>query len=187
MELERKVRSVNRVYRQLAIHTSTFKKNSGLACVSGCSACCVKPDIEATVLEFLPAAYELYMTNSYEPVLEKLNSLEDTSCIFYNPMNLGGACTNYQNRGMVCRLFGFSSKLDKYAKLTLVSCKILKQQVDPETISAKLIKAPDMNGYYMKLFGIDPELATKYFPINQAIKIALEIVLLHFQYRKRPA
>jgi len=187
MELERKVRSVNRVYRQLAIHTSTFKKTSDLACVSGCSACCMKPDIEATVLEFLPAAYELYMTDSYEPLLERLNSLEDTACIFYNPMNAGGACTNYQNRGMVCRLFGFSSKLDKYERRTLVACKMIKQQTNPETIDLKLEKAPDMNGYYLKLFGIDPKLATQYFPINQAIKIALETVLLHFQFRKRPA
>jgi len=44
-----------------------------------------------------------------------------------------------------------------------------------------------MTDYYMKLYGIDPWLSVQYFPVNEAIKTALEMVILNFQYRKKPA
>ncbi len=187
MALIEKIHSVNRIYRQLAIHNSYFKKASGIGCPPGCSACCINPEINATILEFLPAAYDLCLKGAYEPVLTAIDERGDSGCIFYNPMNEGGACSNYQNRGLICRLFGSSSKLDKYENRVLVSCKIIKSNTDPLILSNTIIKSPDMNAYYMKLFGIDQKLSIQYFPINEAIKKAIEIVLLHFQYRKKPA
>lgn len=187
MTLNQKIIRVKRVFRQLAIHSSVFKKSSALSCVSGCSACCTKPDIEATILEFLPAAYDMYLNDTYEQVLESLDKKSDSTCIFYNPLGEGGACTNYQNRGLICRLFGFSSKIDKYGNREFVSCKYIKAMADETVMKDAIEKAPDMSAYYMRLFGIDQKLAIQYFPINEAIKKAIEIVLLYFQYRKKPA
>jgi Fe-S-cluster containining protein len=188
--LIKKIRSVNRVYRQLAIHSSVFRKKSRLHCISNCTVCCAKPDIEATILEFLPAAYNSYLDGSYAKVLENIErnqNIDDNTCIFYQPLNGGGGCMNYQNRGMICRLFGFSSKINRSGRREFVSCKFIKETADPALLQASIEKAPDMSAYYMKLFGIDPKLSIQYYPINEAIKKALEMVLMHFHYRKRPA
>jgi hypothetical protein len=88
---------------------------------------------------------------------------------------------------MICRLFGFSSKLDKYGEREFVSCRFIKAMADPVILRATIDKAPDMTSYYMKLFGIDQKLSIQYFPINIAIQKALEIVLLHFHYKKKLA
>lgn len=185
-----KIRSVKRVFRQLAIHSSLFRKESKLQCISSCTACCAKPDIEATILEFLPAAYDSYLDGSYVEVLENIEryqSAGDNTCIFYQPLNGGGGCMNYQNRGMICRLFGFSSKLNKAGKREFVSCRFIKEIADPSILQASIDKAPDMSAYYMKLFGIDPKLSIQYYLVNEAVRRALEMVLMHFHYRKRPA
>jgi Fe-S-cluster containining protein len=185
-----KIRSVKRVYRQLAIHSSLFRKSSKLQCISGCSACCAKPDIEATILEFLPAAYASYMDGSYLQLIENIERVQnagDSTCAFYQPLNGNGGCMNYVNRGMICRLFGFSSKLDKTENRELLSCRFIKEIVNPSDLQASIDKAPDMSAYYMKLFGIDPKLSIQYYPINEAIMKALEMVLMHFHYRKKPA
>ncbi len=50
-----------------------------------------------------------------------------------------------------------------------------------------LVQAPQMAAWYMKLYGIDPRLSVQYFPVNEAIKKVLEMVLLDARFRKRPA
>ena len=40
-----------------------------------------------------------------------------------------------------------------------------------------------MNHYYMRLVGIDPQLARDFYPINKAIKLAIETVLHYYAYR----
>ncbi len=188
--LIKKIQGVKRVYRQLGIHTSAFREKSKLQCVSSCAICCTKPDIEATILEFLPAAYDSYLDGSYLQVLERIEHCQnngDNNCVFYQPLNGNGGCMNYQNRGMICRLFGFSSKLNKSGSREFVSCKYIKVNADPSILQASLGAAPDISAYYMKLFGIDPKLSIQYYPINEAIRRALEMVVMHFHYRKKPA
>lgn len=187
MSIHQKIVEVNKVYRRLAIHTSTYKKSSGLGCQEGCSACCLKNDIEATVLEFLPAAYDIYRKGESDRYYDKLENTQDPVCVFYNPLNFGGACTNYQNRGLVCRVFGFSKKMNKYDQPELISCKIIKADMNKETINSTIHKAPDASAYSMKMFSIDQKLSTQYYPINEAIKKALETVIMHYHYRKKPA
>ena len=187
MTIDDKIKRVKRIYRQLDIHNSTFKRASGMACPENCGECCKKPDIEATVLEFLPAAYELYLSGEYEGILERLSSNEDPICVFFNPFREGGNCSMYGNRGLVCRLFGFSTRPDRNGKVVLVTCSILKRSMDQVIPGNNLQKAPVMPSYYMKLFGIDPQMSTTYFPVNEAIRKALEIVLFQFSHRKKPA
>ncbi len=187
MTIDNKIKRVKRIYRQLAIHNSTFKRVSGMNCPENCGECCKKPDIEATVLEFLPAAYELYMSGEFEGILEKLSSGDDPVCVFFNPFREGGSCTIYAERGLICRLFGFSTRPDKNGNRALVTCSILKSSMDPVILRNTIQKAPVMPSYYMKLFGIDPQMSTTYFPVNEAIRKAIEIVLFQFSHRKKPA
>ncbi len=187
MHLMNKIKAVNKVFRQLETHISGFKEKSELSCVSNCGLCCSKPNIDATILEFLPAAYALYLSGKYEDIINNIEDKKDDVCVFYNPFSKGWSCSNYMERGLVCRLFGFSARENKHNKLTLVTCKSIKSSIDVDKLQNKLKYAPKMSSYYMKLFGIEPKLAIEYFPINQSIKKALEIVILHFRYAKKPA
>ncbi len=42
---------------------------------------------------------------------------------------------------------------------------------------------PVMNEYYMQLASIDFEMAREYYPINKAIRKAIEMVLHFYAYR----
>ncbi len=181
-----KVRAVNQVYRELEEDIRFFKKESKLTCVKDCSECCLNPDIEATILEFLPAAYILFKSGKAEEILQRIYSAgENNICIFYNPFLKDEGCSAYENRGLICRLFGFAVKLDKNSQPHLISCKKIKSSIREEIVLKHIKKAPVNSAYYLRLYGIDPMLAVSYFPINQAIQKALELVLFHNQFRRR--
>lgn len=182
--LRRKISEVNRIYRELENHTARFISHTEIKCQAGCRACCRFRKVEATVLEFLPAAWTLYRENKLDSVTEKLGNNQDNLCIFYNPFLEAGACSVYGDRGLICRLFGFSAMLDKYNQPSLVSCKYLKTDTDPELLGRKMSEAPVISQYYMKLYGVDPNLATLHYPINTAILKALEYVALHTRFHR---
>ncbi len=187
MHLTNKINAVNRLLKEANKHVSAFQSKSGISCLANCGLCCTKHDIEATILEFLPAAYQLCVSGEFLSLFESIDKKEDTNCIFYTPFSNGKFCSHYENRGLICRLFGFSTKKDKHGALTLATCKPIKQTHDLFLLGNKLRFAPEMSDYYMKLFGIDPNLSIKYIPINQAIKKAIEIVSLHLDYKKNTA
>jgi hypothetical protein len=43
---------------------------------------------------------------------------------------------------------------------------------------------PVMNQHYMRLLSIDPDLSREFFPINEAIKRAIEVILHYHAYRQ---
>ena len=45
------------------------------------------------------------------------------------------------------------------------------------------LPVPVMNQFYMQLHGIDFELTRDFYPINEAIKKAIETVLQYYAYR----
>ncbi len=71
--LEEKVKSVEAVFEKLDAQIAKFQLWSSLHCEFGCGKCCFKPDIEATMLEFLPFALHLFKSNQAEEWLAKLN------------------------------------------------------------------------------------------------------------------
>jgi len=85
-------------------------------------------------------------------------------------------------------LFGFSARTNKYGKKELVTCQIIKEesaanfQKAVEKIDAGA-EIPVMSQFYMRLHAIDFELAREFFPINEAIKRAIEIILHYHAYR----
>jgi Fe-S-cluster containining protein len=193
MSIYQKVRSVERVFNLLEKDIEKLKSKTSLHCLSGCGECCKKPDIEATVLEFLPYAYHLYKNHT---IFDQYDILEEYAkhndiCHLFSPFttsNFGGSCTEYKYRGLICRLFGFSAYLNKYGEAQLSTCKLIKND-QPLAIQRvqDLIDVGDhvpiMRDYYYSLMAIDRELAEKRYPINIAIKKALERVCFYYAYR----
>jgi Fe-S-cluster containining protein len=186
-----KVRAVERVYLRLDREIAKLQSESGLTCLSGCGECCKKADIEATPVEFLPLALKLYDEGKALSFYEELQSKSDSLCHVFRPFvtNFGGMCSEYPQRGLICRLFGYSARINKEGAKELVTCKLLKEQRTLHYEKAvSNIKAgknvPVMSAYYTRMASIDPSLS-QFFPINQAMAKALEVVLHYYAYRRR--
>ena len=199
MTIEEKVKEVKQIYRQLDADLQRYKKESGLKCLRFCSHCCEKHDITATVLEFLPLAYHLYKENLCEEYLLKLKESEagdKHTCIlltFQGKRENAGRCLAYKMRPLVCRLFGFSAVLDKNCRPQLVTCREIKQKYSEKYLkTVRLLETaepeapmdvPIMKNYCMMLYGVDLSLGQKYYPLNTALRMAIESVLSAFAYR----
>jgi uncharacterized protein len=187
--MEEKVSGVEAVFQELDQEIATFQASSALHCKFGCGKCCFKADIEATILEFIPFAHHLYKNNEAESWYEKLKGNDSPLCLILNPDQSGaGLCSQYAYRGLICRLFGYSARINKYEKKELITCQIIKtEQAENYKLAETKVneggKVPVMSHYYMQLRNIDPALATTFLPINKAMKAALEQVLSYYAYR----
>jgi Fe-S-cluster containining protein len=186
-----KIRAVQRVYMRLDREIAKLQSESGLHCLSGCGECCKKADIEATPLEFLPLALKLYDEGKAEQAYEEIKEKSDSLCYVFRPYvtNFGGMCVEYPYRGLICRLFGFTARLNKEGTKELVTCKLLKtQETEAYQRAITNIKngkpVPIMSEFYTRLSVIDPSL-NDFYPINQAMAKALEVVLHYYAYRRR--
>lgn len=185
-----KVREVEEVFKALDADISAFQKRTSLHCAWGCGKCCFKPDIEATALEFLPFAHHLYAQGVAYEWYEKLKNANSAHCLILNPTQEGaGLCSQYQYRGLICRLFGYSARTNKYGGRELVTCQIIKseQKENYEAARGGLSRGeqvPVMSQYYMRLHAIDSDLAKEFFPINEAIRRAIEVILHYYAYRE---
>lgn len=188
MELEEKVQAVEALMDNLDAEILKFQGWTGLGCKAGCGKCCFKPDIEATVLEFLPFALHLHRTNQAELWLERLSNEPSGLCMILDPLQISGMCSSYKYRGLICRLFGFSARMNKYGKKEIVTCQIIKtEQADTfQQAQARVeesVSVPVTSQFYMQLHAIDFNMAREFFPINQAIKRAIEVILQYYAYR----
>jgi uncharacterized protein len=189
VELKEKVQAVEEVFRKLDSEIATFQSWSSLSCKFGCGKCCYKADIEATALEFLPFAHYLYEKDLAFEWLDGLKAATSPLCMILDPAKNGaGLCSEYIYRGLICRLFGYSARTNKYGSKELVTCQIIKtEQAEAFNVAKEKVEnnetVPVMNQYYMQLHAIDPELARDFYPINQAIRRAIETVLHYYAYR----
>lgn len=187
--MEEKVLAVEQVFEKLDSDIASFQSWSGLHCQWGCGKCCFKPDIEATILEFLPFAHYLYQQDQALIWFEKLKDSNGSLCLILNPTQEGaGLCSQYKHRGLICRLFGYSARTNKYAEKELVTCQIIKTEQSGKYVQAtqKIERGdavPVMSHYYMQLHAIDFELAREFFPINEAMRRAIEVILHYYAYR----
>lgn len=190
MNLPEKIKATEEVFKKLDREIASFQEASTLHCKFGCGKCCFKPDIEATILEFLPFAHRLFIEGKAEEWLEKIKSSNSSICHILNPTQSGaGLCSEYEHRGLICRLFGYSARTNKYGKKELVTCQIIKtEQAEAfkktESEIEESLEVPVMNQFYMQLHGIDFELTRDFYPINTAIQHAIETVLHYYAYRK---
>lgn len=189
MSLEEKVDAVGAVFNKLDAEISRFQSASGINCKFGCGKCCFKPDIEATILEFLPFAFFLHQQGKASSWYEKLKSTDSSICLILNPTQAGaGLCSEYPHRGLICRLFGYSARHNKYGKKELITCSIIKTEQQEEYDAAEReiaagAEVPVMSEFYMQLHSIDPDLARDYYPINMALRKAVEHVMHMVAYR----
>jgi len=190
MSLAVKVKEVERLFKAVDEDIAQFQQKTSLGCISGCGECCKKPDIEATVLEMLPYAYYLYKNKKAEEQWEKLKDNSGPICVLFTTPggSQKGFCSEYTSRGFICRLFGFSAVLDKQGQPELATCKYIKtSQAEAYQRTVEAIKkgehVPVMSEYYMKLYSIDANLSTQFYPINTAIRLAIEEVMSYFAYR----
>jgi len=184
----RKIQRVQKVLNEAALHTEKYGKLSKLSCPDKCDFCCRKKDISASPLEFLPLAYHLNKEGKADAFYNKLEQLpENDFCVLFSALNNGnGACLEYYSRGLICRLFGYSTNRDKTGQLRMLTCQSIKNTETYANLSPeKYRKAPVASEYYTKLAAIDFVLANEQLQINQAIKRALELVMTYYMYRNR--
>lgn len=191
MSIKRKVKAVERLFDHLDKEIASFQNHSGLHCVAGCGKCCTKTDIEATPLEFLPLAFQLFIEGKAEQTLEELNQA-DSVCHMYQPLSItdnnSGSCGNYTYRGLICRLFGYAATRNKLGQLQLATCKLIKETYQKEyekttTAIANGLKLPVFTNYYTRLAQIDFSLGNTFVPINHALRLSITEVLSYYAYR----
>lgn len=192
MHLLRRAQAVSGLYRRLDLHAASFRAASGLECPAGCGRCCVSAEVEATVLEMLPAAFRLQRDGRLERTLAELESLPAT-CVLCLPQPAPparGHCGLYDHRPLLCRLFGFAARLDREGARALSSCRLIRAAEPERTARAeqavreRRVVVPVMGDYRMKLYGIDPSLGARPLPINLALAQALEMVGLESRHRR---
>ena len=179
---------VTDLMEQLDQDIAGFRAWSGLGCAFGCGRCCLKPDIEAAPLEFLPFALAVHREGVLDQWLDRLEGATDICVIFDEGQAGAGKCTRYPHRGLICRLFGFAARRNKYGRKELVTCTIIK--TDQATAFSEAENAiadderavPVFTDYYDRLRDLDDGLGGRYVPVNQAIRIALEKVAAYFRY-----
>lgn len=193
--IENRVRLVETLFQNLDIEIIEFQKETKLGCIAGCGKCCSTPEIDASPLEFLPWAFHVFLNGLAEETLSELEQNTTATCFLYRPKSLEeftlGNCSNYKYRGLICRLFGFGATTDKYGKLRIATCNIIKEgqkenyEVATLAINANL-SVPIFTEYYMQLSQIDFKLGNTFQPVNKAMKTALEEVLQYYAYRDFP-
>lgn len=195
MEIERKVLLVEELFQKLDIEINQFQQKTHLNCIAGCGKCCSTPNITASPLEFLPWAFHLFIEGQAEKTLIELQNNKDFTCHLYRPLTsvdtTRGKCSNYTHRGLICRLFGYGASTDKFGKLRLATCSIIKenQQDNYQTTTAAInngLYVPIFSDYYMNLSQIDFTLGRTLLPVNQALKRAIEEVLHYYAYHPFP-
>ncbi len=178
------------LYGQIDQLTNTFLATTQLHCPSGCGWCCTNPHVEATPLEMLPLAFELFRRGEGEVWIERTEEEHEiNSCLFYQPDPLipeNGCCQAYPMRPTVCRLFGWSTGTNKSGQPELLACSRHKA-IMPEIVAtaadaiANGLEAPNMAEISQQVANIDPELGRQRMPINQALRITVFRVGLELQ------
>jgi len=184
------------VYGEIDDQISAFGTATGLGCPPGCGNCCTSDNVEATVIEMLPVAQELFRRGEVENWLERL-AISDgkRACVFYAADSVvaeNGRCCFYPWRPRVCRLFGFAAVKNKYGKQIFAPCVRQKEMV-PLAVERALMAVlagqavPGFADFSLQIVGIEPALGTQLLPINRAVEIALERYGLALQLRQATA
>ena len=182
-------RLVEAVFDDLEQTFTSYQNRTGLTCRTGCGACCNNPQVEATVLEMLPLALNLYDQGRAEQVLAELEQYSGFSCYHFARTSLdgqSGSCSVYKQRPAICRMFGAAAINGKHGTDRLSVCKVIKQDHpqawQAELIAVKELPAPRMTDGKERVRQLDFALGRKDLPINQALKAALEKVLFQSSF-----
>jgi len=188
-EIQEILDSVEKIIRNVQLET-------GLRCPPSCRECCKTSgdSIQVTVTEFLPLSLRLWNEGKATHLLERLDSVYDNDeCILFessSAVSEEGGCTEYASRPLLCRLFGFSGIINRSGQVIPVVCRYMKIHC-PQSVEILLgklsdgLKIPVFADYSSQIRGVDPYMGANTFPVNLALRRALEYVGLRFDYTGR--
>lgn len=193
MNLFEKSQAVEALFGELEEQSKEFHAEAGMGCISGCGFCCSNPEVPASALEFLPLAFDLHEKGLAEELASQLAAEKSKGvCVVYRAQSADlskGFCGNYSKRGLICRVFGASARKNNKTNLKeLITCKLLKAE-RPEAfqeVTARInadLDIPLAPAYYTRLKDVD-EALTALQPVNEAILLALELVLRYRFYEE---
>lgn len=181
-------------YAQIDREIDAFQLTTQLQCPPGCGWCCENPNVEATPLEMMPLAIELFQRGEVEAWLARVQAVNHTgACVFYRPDPLvagNGRCQVYQWRPAICRLFGFATITNRAGQPELATCVRHKQMAADAVERAQAaitdgLTAPNFAELCQQVANLDPYLGTQRLPINQALQVAIERVGLQLQMQEQ--
>jgi Fe-S-cluster containining protein len=194
-------REVESLLEELGSRAAAFARACGLACRAGCGDCCVNPAVECTPLEMLPAARALLEEGVAEAVRTRLSSPptpDEEACPFFERRGhaadgrVQGRCGRYAQRPVVCILFGAAARDDGHGGREVLACRVMKHD-DPARVEranavAKGMSASDAtlaSEAALVLTGICPRRGATRVPLREALRMALEDVLLEDAYTQK--
>jgi Fe-S-cluster containining protein len=164
---------------------------TGFGCLEGCGACCHTPGhkIEVSIFEMVPLALELVRDGKAEETYDLLGSIDtsESVCIHYKMLSDDGKkgyCTVHPNRPLICRLFAGGSRIDRLDNRELVLCKPLKERYaeEPEVLAKVTDELPIITEFAARARQNNPTFGQKLMPINESLKLALSVVLMHYHF-----
>jgi Fe-S-cluster containining protein len=179
------LKQVTDLYDRIDEQTAALQGATGLHCPPGCGKCCENPEVETTVLEMLPLALELWRRGEASAWLDRVAQVNECDpCVFYSPDPFipgNGRCSVYPWRPSLCRLFAFATVNDKQGTPQLAACVRHKATIPEEVDRAKSaiaagLDAANFSHVSTQIANLDPSLGIERFPINQALKLALQRV-----------
>jgi len=173
------------IYKDFDERITGLQSATGMRCPADCSDCCREKHVEATVLELLPLAKEIYLRKEEDAlmaaILKKLEAQDPVCVLLRNVTQDGnnGHCGYYEFRPLVCRLFGFASRRNKSGHIELMTCRIIKEGKQEEVRKAETVlshgfKLPVYQDAFMSMSSMKPGIGTRRLPINMALKEAIE-------------
>lgn len=187
MKLRTLAAQISQEYDQMSYEFRSYQVRTGLACRSGCGQCCTNPQIEASPLEMLPMALDLFDRGKGLEVLEMLSDHPPSTCIMYkatSPDGSQGFCSGYEQRASICRMFGAAGFAAKNGGLKLSVCRLIKSD-QPQQVAlaeADIERPPNMAFWSQRIRVLNGDLGERFYPINQALRIMLEKILLLASY-----
>ncbi|MCU4164219.1 YkgJ family cysteine cluster protein [Carboxylicivirga caseinilyticus] len=196
MTIVHKVRAVERLFKTLEKDVQKLKEQTGISCANNCIKCCTTSNIEATPVEFYPLAYHLVKNDLSNDILSRIDQVNNSAiCPLLDTFSINGSrigCMFYEQRGLICRIFGYTYRVNKYDQRVLATCKTIQTEHQNGVVIANEILrlkplGPKATDYYQRLQFVDYNKAQKMYPIGEAIKIAIETIATHFHYKKGKA
>ena len=164
------------VFDAIDQEVARYAADTGLACPNGCGACCEAQDIAITLLDALPMALDWLDQGVAEAMAARLAEAHAAGCPVFEGTGDGrGRCGRYAKRPSLCRAFGFAGVRRKDGLPVLTLCRLHKQQ---RTHVPAHVPPPLYEKFSRQLQGIHPQYGTELLPIREAMRQALEKVLL---------
>ncbi len=173
------------LFQSLDEEVMSFALTQSVRCLPGCGACCQSPNIETTVAEMLPLAYELFQKGNAEDSAWNWSEEQGAACPQYEShpdRPAQGRCRTYAFRPAICRLFGYSGFRDKSGAIRFATCRNIQAQEGEriQSIEGRLNRGestiPFLAEVHERVAEIGGNLAWEILAINEALRRALEII-----------